>query len=70
MEKIRDTRITHKFGESFRRIPKGFRPKAQGCPAKRELPWEIGVKMGFNPNGVAASGISPGRNLFEVGTSW
>jgi hypothetical protein len=38
----------------FRRIPKGFRNKAQGCEERATLGNQI--QDGFNPNGVAPSG--------------
>src|SRR6266436_3066123 len=36
------------------RIPKGFRPKAQGCPAMREATLGVQWRGGFNPERVVA----------------
>jgi len=40
------------FEQFWKEIPKGFRPKAQGCEARATLGRK--VEKIFNPNGVAA----------------
>jgi hypothetical protein len=58
--------VTHNWGVAHRRIPKGFRNKAQGCEARATLGHRVGT--GLNPNRVVPWPSSEEHNPLGGGT--
>ena len=50
-----------------RRIPKGSRPKAQGCATA--LPWGSGLQHNINPEGVVSQSLAIGGREFVERTA-